>query len=198
MPRRARTAERPMRQWARMLLGRNELRRGCDRVEGAVVALLLAAFLGAVAGAFFLGAHIYGQQRAEAARLHPAVAVLTQNGPYNAGLNGAGEATARWHAPDGHPRSGILTTVNTPGIWGAASGQRVQVWLTGTGQPVPPPPGPAEVMFTAIVIGISATSGAGTVLIGGYWLARLLLDRRRLAAWESAWELTGPLWTPRR
>jgi hypothetical protein len=198
MPRQARTAARGMLPSARMLLGRNELRRGCDRVEGAVVLLLLAAFLVAIAGAFVLGGHIYRQQRAEAAQLHPGVAVLTRAGPHGNALNGAGEATARWHAPGGQPRSGPLTTVNTPGIWGAAAGQRVQVWLTGNGQPVPPPPGPAEVIFTAIVIGISAASGAGTVLIGGYGLARLLLDRRRLAAWESAWELTGPQWTPRR
>jgi len=198
MPRPARAAERPLRQWARMLVGRNELRRGCDRIEAAVVLLLLAGFLGAIVGAFFLGAHIYHHERAEAAQLRPGTAVLTQHGPYNTGLNGVGDATARWHAPDGQPRSGVLTTMNTPGIWGAAAGQRVQVWLTGSGQPVPPPPGSTEVMFTAIVIGISATCGAGTVLIGGYGLARLLLDRRRLAAWESAWELTGPRWTPRR
>jgi hypothetical protein len=198
IPRQARTAERPVRQWARLLMGRNQLRRGCDRVEGAVVLFLLAAFLVAIAGAFLLGGHIYGQQRAEAARLHPGVAVLTRDGPYNSGLNAAGEATARWHAPDGQPRSGMLTTVNTPGIWDAAAGQRVRVWLTGAGQPVPPPPGATEVMFTAIVIGISAVGGAGAMLIGGYGLTRLLLDRRRLAAWESAWELTGPQWTPRR
>jgi hypothetical protein len=198
MPRQARTAARPMLPWARMLLGRNELRRGCDRVEAVVVLLLMAAFLAAIAGAFVLGGHVYRQQRAEVAQLHPGVAVLTQAGPHNNALNGAGKATARWHAPDGQPRSGMLTMVNTPGIWGAAAGQRVQVWLTGNGEPVPPPPGPAEVMFTAIVIGISAVSGAGAVLIGGYGLARLLLDRRRLAAWESAWELTGPQWTPRR
>jgi len=198
MPRQARTAARPMLPWARMLLGRNELRRGCDRLEAVVVLLLLAAFLVVIAGAFVLGGHVYRQQRAEVARLHPGVAVLTQPGPYNTGLNRAGAAAARWHAPDGQPRAGHLTTVNTPGIWDAAAGQRVQVWLTRTGQPVPPPPGPGEVMFTAIVIGISAVSGAGAMLIGGYGLARLLLDRRRLAAWESAWELTGPQWTPRR
>ena len=198
MPRQARTAERAMRRWARMLMGRNELRRSCDRVEGAVVLLLLAAFLAVVGGAFVLGAHIYARQRAEAARLHPGLAVLTHSGPYNTGLNAAGEASARWHAPDGQPRSGMLTTVNTPGIWDAAAGQRVQVWLTTAGAPVPAPPGTPEVTFTAIVIGFSATCGAGTVLLGGYGLTRLLLDRRRMAAWESAWELTGPRWTPRR
>ena len=36
-----------------------------------------------------------------------------------------------------------------------------------------------------------------TVLIF-YVLGRLVLDRRRLAAWESAWSLTGPRWTSRR
>jgi hypothetical protein len=30
-----------------------------------------------------------------------------------------------------------------------------------------------------------------------YGLCRLVLDRRRLAAWESAWSLTGPRWTTR-
>jgi hypothetical protein len=198
MPRPARTAERPLWQWARMLVGRNELRRGCDRVEGAVVLLLLVAFLGAIAGAFFLGGHIYTRERAEAALLHQGTAVMTQHGPYNTALNGAGNATARWHAPNGQPRSGVLTTVTTPGIWGAEAGQRVQVWLTPAGQPVSPPPGSTEVMFTAIVIAISAVCGTGAVLFGGYGLTRLLLDRRRLAAWESAWELTGPQWTPRR
>ncbi|HUA30439.1 MAG TPA: hypothetical protein VMC03_16270 [Streptosporangiaceae bacterium] len=198
MPSQARTGERAVRRSARMLIGRNELRRSCDRVEGTMVALLLAAFLVVIAGAFVLGTHIYARQRAEAARLHPSLAVLTQSGPYNTGLNVVGETTARWDAPGGRARSGMLTTVNTPGIWDAKAGQRVQVWLTAAGQPVAPPPGATEVMFTAIVIGFSAACGAGAVLLGGYGLTRLLLDRRRAAAWESAWELTGPQWTPRR
>ena len=45
---------------------------------------------------------------------------------------------------------------------------------------------------------ISAACGAGIALIVCYWLCRLVLDRRRLAAWESAWALTGPRWTTRR
>jgi hypothetical protein len=198
MSRHARTAERPMRRQARLLLGRNQLRRPSDRFEGAVVVLLLAAFLVAIAGAVLLGGHIYHAQRAAAARLRPSVAVLTQSGPDNAGLTGAGEATARWRAADGRQQSGVLTTTTTPGITDAPAGARVQIWLTASGQPAPQPPGPAEVMFTAVVIAISAACGAGTVLLGGYGLARLLIDRRRLAAWESAWALTGPRWTSRR
>ncbi len=179
-------------------MGRNQLRRPCDRIEGAVVLLLLAAFLAAIAGTVFLGRHIYESQRAAAARVHPGVAVLTKNGPYNAGLNWAGQTTARWRTSDGRLHSGVLTTQTTPAIWNAPAGDRIPVWLTASGQPVAAPPDAAEVIFTSVVIGVAAAGGAGTVLIGCYGLARLLLDWRRLAAWESAWDLTGPLWTPRR
>ncbi len=54
----ARRAGRPLKRLGR-LLGRNELRRPADRIEGLVVAALAAAFLtAAVAAAFFAG-HIY-------------------------------------------------------------------------------------------------------------------------------------------
>ena len=188
----------PLRRQARMLLGRNNLRRSSDRIEGVMVVLLWVLLMIAVAAAPLIGTHIYQAQRAAAARLHPAEAVLTQNGPYNSGLSGDGQATARWRAPDGHLRSGMLTTVTAPSIWGASAGSRVRVWLTGSGEPTTPPTGSVALMFTAIVIAIGEASGAGSVLVICYWLARLALDRRRLAAWESAWAMTGPRWTSRR
>ena len=78
------------------------------------------------------------------------------------------------------------------------AGTRVQIWLNAADEPAAPPPGATVVLFTAIVIAISAACGAGIALILCYWLFRLVLDRRRLAAWESAWALTGPRWTTRR
>jgi hypothetical protein len=42
----ARRTDRPLRRLGRLLLGRNELRRPCDRVEGVVVVFPAAAFLG--------------------------------------------------------------------------------------------------------------------------------------------------------
>jgi hypothetical protein len=188
----------PWRRLARLLIGRNKLRRRSDRIEGAVVLLLSAAFLIAVAAAPILGEAIYHSQRAATTSLHPAVAVLAQNGPYDGGVTGDGQAIARWPAPGGQQRSGLLTTQTAPGIWGAAAGTRVQIWLTAADEPAAPPPGATVVLFTAIVIAISAACGAGIALILCYWLFRLVLDRRRLAAWESAWALTGPRWTSRR
>ena len=53
-------------------------------------------------------------------------------------------------------------------------------------------------IFNALAVGAAAAGGAGVALLICYALCRLALDRRRLAAWESAWSLTGPRWTTRR
>jgi hypothetical protein len=193
MPGAPRAAASPLRRLAR-LLRPNALRRPSDRAEYALVALLLAAFLAAVAAAPFLGARIDQSQSAAAEHLHPAVAVLTGGGPNGNGLAGNGWATARWRAPDGRQITGTLTTLTAPTIWNAAPGNQVQVWLTSSGAPAIPPPGPGMVLFTTV----SIVMLTGVALVICYWLCRLILDRQRLAAWESAWARIGPRWTTRR
>ncbi len=183
---------------ARLLLGPNRLRRPCDRIEGLLGMLLAAAFLVAVAAAPSFAEHLYHSQRAYAARLHTATAVLTQNGPSDDYVTTVAEAAARWRAPDGRQEKGMLTTVTAPGITGAAARTRVPVWLTGSGQPEAPPVSATEAMFSSVMLAIGAVFGAAIVLLICYWLGRLALDRRRLAAWTSEWSLTGPRWTTRR
>ena len=76
---------RPLARLARLLLGRNELRRSSDRIEGCVIAVLLAAFLTATVTAGILAVRTYQSQRAASDRLRPTVAVLsrmTQRGAY--------------------------------------------------------------------------------------------------------------------
>jgi hypothetical protein len=194
---RARARARAVRL-ARLLLGPNRLRRPCDRIEGLLAMLLAAGFLVAVAAAPSFAEHLYHSQRAGAARLHAATAVLTQNGPSDDYVTTVGEAAARWRAPDGRWQKGMLTTVTAPGISGAAARTRVQVWLTGSGQPEAPPVSATEAVFSSVMLAIGAVLGAAIVLLVCYWLGRLALDRRRLAAWTSEWSLTGPRWTTRR
>ena len=67
-------ANRRMSRLVRWLAGRNALRRPVDRIEGAVLVALSAAFLVAIAVASILGAHTYQSQRAArsaCARLRP-------------------------------------------------------------------------------------------------------------------------------
>ena len=130
-----RRVTRRMRRLVRWLAGRNALRRPVDRIEGAVLVVLSAACLVAVAVAAILGTHTYQSQRAASAGLRPAVAVLIQAGPFYGSMAYRGQAEARWPDPGGGEQSGMLTTVTTPGIIGAAAGARIPVWLDRSGQP---------------------------------------------------------------
>ncbi len=53
-------------------------------------------------------------------------------------------------------------------------------------------------VLAALSAALAVAGGAGIALLISYALCRLVLDRRRLTAWESAWSLTGPRWTTRR
>ena len=183
----------------RWLAGRNTLRRPVDRIEGAVLVVLSAAFLAAVAVGSIIGAHTYQSQRAASAGLRPVVAVLSQTSPLSHDrLVQRGQAEARWRDPGGSERSGVLTTSTAPGILEATPGARIPVWLDRSGQPVAPPVGRAAMIVNALAACAAVTGAAAMALLACYGLCRLVLDRRRLAAWESAWSLTGPRWTTRR
>ncbi len=194
----ARGVTRRMSRLVRWLTGRNALRRPVDRIEGAVLVALSTALVVAVAMAAVLGTHAYQSQRAASASLHPAVAVLIQAGPGYGSVTHIGQTEARWRDQWGGKRSGVLTIVSAPGIVGAAAGARIPVLLDRSGQPVAPPGSRIAMVLNALVKGAAAAGGAGVALLICYVLCRLALDRRRLAAWESAWSLTGPRWTTRR
>ena len=188
-----------MSRLVRWLVGRNTLRRPVDRIEGTVLVALTTVFLVAMAVASVLGVHTYQSQRAASAGLRPVVAVLSQAGPlFDGSLARVGQAEARWRDPGGSEQSGVLTTATAPGIAGAAAGARIPVWLDRSGQPVAPPGGQVAMIVNALAPGAAVAGGAAMTLLVCYGLCRLVLDRRRLAAWESAWSLTGPRWTTRR
>ena len=193
----ARGVTRRMSRLVRWLTGRNALRRPVDRIEGAVLVALSTALLVALAMAGVLGTHAYQSQRAASASLYPTVAVLIQAGPFYGNVTHIGQAEARWRDRWGGKRSGVLTTVSAPGILGAAVGARIPVLLDRSGRPVAPPGSRVAMVLNALVKG-AAAGGAGVALLICYVLCRLALDRRRPAAWESAWSLTGPRWTTRR
>lgn len=190
----ARRTGRPLRRPGCLLLGRNELRRPADRVEGVIVLALATAFLAAIVAAVCFAGHLYQSERAAAARMRPAVAILSHPGPVAAVST---SAVARWRLPNGTERSGILTSVTAPAINNAPIGASVQVWLDRSGKPEAPPPSSTVMILTALLAGFSATAGAAVVLGVCYRLCRMGLDRHRLAGWESEWAAIGPRWTSR-
>ena len=188
---------RPVQRLARLLAGRNQLRRPADRIEGALLLALSAAFLAAIAGAAVLGTHLYQSQRAATAELRPATAILIPARPHRRPTP-AGQVLVRWATPGGREKSGALTAVTGPALSSTAAGTRIHIWLNRADQLVPPPPGPALMIADALLTTGMATAGATGGLLLCYWLCRVALDHRRLAAWESAWAQTGPRWTSRR
>ena len=187
-----------MSRLARLLTGRNALRRPVDRIEGAVLVALSAAFGVAVAIACLAGIHTYEVQQAATVGLRPAAAVLLQDGPSADSLGRVGQAEARWFVPGGVEQSGVLPTATAPDIAGAVAGARITVWLNRSGQPAGPPADQAVMIIYSLVAGTMVAAVAALALLGVYALCRVVLDRRRLAAWESAWDRTGPSWTTRR
>ena len=192
-------ARRPRRlPWrlARRLLGHNELRRPADRIETVVIVSLAAAFLTATVAAGCCAGHFYQSERATAARLRPAVAVLSQPG---SGITAPAAAVgARWRLPSGTERSGTLTTVTAPAIYYAPAGTSIRIWLDRSGEPAAPPSSSDDMIFLALIVGFTITAGATVVLVLCYSFCRMVLDRHRLAAWESAWAAVGPRWTSHR
>jgi hypothetical protein len=118
-------------------------------------------------------------------------AVLLQDGPAVDDLAHVGQARAQWFVPGSGQRSGVLSIATAPDIAGAAAGARISVWLNRSGQPAAQPADQAVMIIYALVAGVMVAGLVGLAPLLVYALCRLALDRRRLAAWESAWDGPG-------
>jgi hypothetical protein len=183
------------RWWCGWRPDRNPLRRRTDRVETAALGVLLAAFLAgapvvAHAAASWTYATSAREAHAQQAALHQVPATLLEApavGAYNA------EANARWRAPDGHLITGqLLVPV------GAAAGSTIMVWTDHAGQLTAPPLDAGQVASRAGLSEVLAVAGLAVVLIVVGRLVHVVLNRRRLAAWDADWLANGPRWSPRR
>lgn len=189
---------RMSRLWRELRPDRNPLRRACDRAEAALLAALLAVFLVAVSlAAVIAGGRAYGAglraERAEQAARHPVPAVLLAAARERRHEGYRPRVQARWTAPDGTPRSGrIIVPPGTP------AGRTVSLWVDASGRPAGEPLEAADVIgravVTALFVAVIAAVAAGSALLWAAALARWVLFRRRLAAWEAEWRAVGPRW----
>jgi len=188
---------RRRRLWRGLWPGRNPLRRTCDRVEAAFAAGLLATFLiAAPLLALFAGQWAYGTsvraQRAAIAARHLVPATLLA-GAQAQTIYCCTKVRARWTAPDGTKRAGW---VRAPAS--AWAGGTVRLWVDRSGRLTDPPLTTSQVTNRTILAAVGAPTAAAIALLGAGVLARWVLDRRRLAAWDAEWRVTGPRWTSPR
>jgi hypothetical protein len=182
---------------------RNQLRRGCDRLETWLVAAVLAVMLVATPIlVWHAGAAAYRGAVAESAdqRLHRRLSVdavllrdsMPRPGAGNYVQPQPNPVPARWLAPDGTARTG---TVTPPSF--EPAGTRVSIWIDGQGTQTKPPisPSPAADAFAAgLAVAMGAAFGVAVALVA----VRGAVNRRRMSRWQLEWMNIEPRWTGRR
>ncbi len=69
------------------------------------------------------------------------------------------------------------------------------VWLDRAGQVQVPPPTASQVQDRVIGAAAVALAALAVLLASLALLVRQVLDRRRLAGWDAAWQAVGPQWS---
>ncbi len=181
---------------------RNPLRRRSDRVETVVVGVLVAAFFAAApfaarAAGNWAYATSLREQQAENAAWHQVRATVVQTvpdlGEFASAPGISPEVKARWRAPDGQVRTGLLYVLG-----GARVGSTFTVWTDRTGQLTNAPLQTSQIATRADLDEAIAVAAIAVILLAVGGLAHGALDRHRLAAWGADWLATGPRWSPRR
>ena len=173
--------------------GRNPLTRFGDRVEAALLLLMIAGALLALPFAASFGSETYAAQtaRAEQERTtrHPATAVslaAASSQAYSA--DGAGAPAdqttvpAAWFDSRGARHTGdVLADAGSP------AGTHLSVWLDQRGElttePLTPATSAADGVFAAILLWVAITGA----LAGLYGIGRFAVSRLHSAAWDRAW-----------
>jgi len=174
---------------------RNPLRRGSDRVETAVLALLVIAFLAAApfatlaSGSWALARAHQAQLAAQASSYQVPAVVLKLDAPSGAAYADPG-AQAKWTA-----RDGTVITGEIPVPLGTAVGSTQWLWTTDDGQLTNPPLEDSQVTGQAYVAEGFAVVILAILLTSTGLMTRWTLDKRRMAAWDAEWRATGPRWT---
>jgi hypothetical protein len=176
---------------------RNPLRRTTDRVETAVLTLLVAAFVvGAPFSALATGAWVHGMARhaqltQEASRRQvPAVVLTVTTSAEGAKL--VWQAQARWRAPDGQE-----VTRQIPVPSGTTAGGTLRVWTDRSGDITTAPLLDSQVADQTAIAEVAGVIVPASILTLAGAVARWRLNRRRMAAWDADWKATGPRWTTR-
>ncbi len=175
---------------------RNPLRRTVDRAEAVLAGLLVVVFLaGAPLAAVAAGQAAYhiGSRTAQAqqASWRQVPAVLLATAPAAAFRQFQVTVPARWVAPDGTRHVGAVLAPP-----GTSAGHTVTVWVDKAGRLTGNPPLElVQVRGQAALATMLTPVAVGFALLCAGLLAHAVLGRRRMASWETDWQVTEPQWT---
>jgi hypothetical protein len=174
-----------------------------DRIEAWITALLLAVLLigapvaGATAGGW-MQHQGWLEQRAQQS-WHQVPAVLLKTAPalpnfdLRTSWNYEVMTLARWFGPGGRHLAGQV-----PATPGTLAGTTVPVWVNASGQETVQPLLRAELIKRELGAEVVAPFALAILLLFVGLVVRWLMDRRRLAGWETNWAFVGPRWSRHR
>jgi hypothetical protein len=184
-------------------LGRdsNPLRRRSDVIDAWLVPVAVVIFLAmcpvvlTLTGSWMRAAT--ASERQAQTNWHSVTATLLQ--PV-AGPQQAAHGTNSWMTwtPAHWTANGVPRTAAVPAASGSTAGSKVTVWLDPAGRVHLPPLTKSQASDRVTVARVIAVAVLAVLLAIMTVVARRLLDRRRLAGWESAWLSVGPTWTRHR
>lgn len=175
---------------------RNPLRRGTDRLEACLIAVLFVASAAAAPFAAQAASHaayqsaLHAQQEQLNTR-HKVPAVLTTRAGTTSGyaLQAEIPTQASWTSVTGKPGSGEVLA-----LAGSPKGTIVKVWTDDSGNLVSPPLVGTQVSGQGDVAAIVAVAGIGFLFLTEAAVLRHVLYRRRMAAWDADWLVTERAW----
>jgi hypothetical protein len=180
---------------------RNPLRRRSDRVEayilgGLVVVAAVAAPLGAVtAGDWAHAAAVReAQVQDETWRQVPAVLLAPPRMSGNGySVSGTSAAPAQWTAPGGRQHTGQIIVPA-----GTLKGTVTTIWTDQSGDAASPPLTQAEVAEQGTFAALVTVAAVLLACLLTAVATRVVVNRRRMAAWTADWAVTAPMWTRQR
>ena len=187
-----------MRLTRRLSRDGNPLRRRSDVVEAWLLPGVIAAFVAlsplVAAGATTMVRADNAAAQHVARSLHAVPAVVLQAAPGpEMSDNGANTwlvwTRAQWTA------NGREWTGNVPVPANTKAGSIVTILLDRAGQVRMPPLTPSRARDRLIVALLVSFAALALLLALLAMLSRRILDRRRLAGWETAWLSVGPTWS---
>ncbi|WP_435860929.1 Rv1733c family protein [Streptomyces spiralis] len=182
-------------------LRRNPLRRRTDLFQAWLGLVLLPTVLAAAPVAAYLAADAAHRHYTHTADRHTQIrrhttAVLVQDAPRHPEPGSAEEKNTRYPAEvrftDAGGRTRNATTDVPPGL---RAGSTVHVWADAHGGIHGPPLTPDQIRSRTMGWAILAALSVIALGSAGYGAVTLVVHRRNLAAWATAWSGTAPRWT---
>ncbi|MBB5155438.1 Rv1733c family protein [Saccharopolyspora phatthalungensis] len=175
----------------RIFPGANPLRRRTDYFEPfALLIVALIAAVTVVVALFIAQAELRDRlievEHEQAAKHQVVATIVTEVGDPNAA--GHRSVAVRWGQPPDERFAVVQLPPRAP-VTGT-----LPVWLDQQGGPTAPPLTRADAAEAAGLAGAGVLVGSAAITSVALVGARLLVTRRRLAAWAAEWEKIGPQW----